>query len=240
MADERMEQDVPEKEEISASQQESEMDTEEQTKQELTDAVFTPAGVAADRYDGEIPLPKQPEEDEYSSLEGIRVWYDFNKEEIAAAIKTFQKQTIFKKYLLYSVIILALFGVQLSQILGGNEETIHVVICVVCVAVLAMIWYLPYNHIRQVQKAMDSYETPPRYFMEIYPGAVRTGTGEQAVLFRFQQDDICAIETDTQFIISFKNQSLFPIPKRCCPDQVDEIRSTLKEHLGKKYQRVSP
>lgn len=221
-----------------AEQTETEQTEAERTEAELQQAVFTKAGIAGDRYEGEIVPPKEEGADEFSDQESVDVWYDFTKEEIAQAMRIFQKQTLYKKNLLYTAIVLALFFIQFGQIVTGSTEKMSLVICVVCVAVLVMIWYLPLSHIRQVQKAMDTYETPPRFFMQIYRGAVRTGTGEQAVLFRFDSGEIRVFETNALFIVCYKNQSLFPIPKRCCLEQEESMRRCFQT-LGKQYVRIS-
>lgn len=211
---------------------------EKRTEEELKNAVFTKAGIAADRYEGELLTPKEEESGEFAPGTGVSVWYDFTKEEIQKALRLFQKHTLYKKNILYSAIVAALFVIQFSQLMMGTADKISYLICVVCIAVLAMIWYLPQSHIRQVQKAMDSYDTPPKFFMELYPGAVRTGTGDQAVLFRFDSHDLRAFETDDLFIVCYKNQSLFPIPKRCCAGLEEDIRSCLQT-LGQQFVKVS-
>lgn len=211
-------------------------------EQDLREALVTPSGIVGEKYEGELPIPEQQEEtaSEFEDKEHIDLWYDFTKEEVAEAMRIFQRKTIFKKYLFYSILVGALFLVELSRMAVGNSEKSSMMVCVVCVAVFVMIWMMPRNQIRQVQKALDTYEEPPQYFISIYPGAVRTGTGDHAAFFRFDTENIRVFENDTQFILSIQNRSLFPIPKRCIEseEQTDTIRRYFADTLGDKYERI--
>jgi len=209
------------------------------TESEEIKKITEPTGIAVDNFDQDVPLPEQHAEDEeeFKAGTGIALTYTFNAEEIAQAMKIFQKKTLLKKNIFYSLIVAALFVVQLVSYTNDPNKT-SLLICVVCVAVLFMIWQTPKNHIRQVQRAIASYETPQQYEMELFPGAVRTGKGEQGVLFRFDVDQVKVMECENLFVISFKNQSLFPVPKRCCEAQAEEMRALFKAHLGTNYEKI--
>lgn len=205
---------------------------EKQTNQELKDAVLSEDGIISERFDGPVTLPSDEGGEELEETIGVAIDYAFTPEEIKEALLLFQKKTIYRKNILFTGIIAVLFFVYLAQLISDGANTFNRMICIISVCVIAMIWYFPLQHVRQVVKAMRLQEDEIQYHMTIFPNAIRIGQGETASTVYYKDGQLQFWETEQLLVLGYAKQRLFALPKRCFPDRVEEVRRLLSEGLG--------
>lgn len=206
---------------------------EKQLEQELQAAVLSEDGVISDKFDGTVPLPASPSGDPLEEELGIAIDYSFTPDEIKEALILFQKNTIYRKNLLFTLVIAVLFLIYLTQMILDGANNLNQIICIVSVCAMAMIWYFPLQHVRQVVKAMRLEEHPMDYHMVVYPNAIRVGQGEQASVVYYKDNLLQFWETERLLVLGYNKQRLFALPKRCFPDRVEEVSGMLHEGLSK-------
>lgn len=208
------------------------MEEEKQTQQELHDAVLSENGVISDKFDGPMVLPQGEDAPEMDG-DGIEIEYDFTSQEIKEALVLFQKKTIYRKNLCFTLVVAILFFLTLARIIGGDTSGFQKMICIVSICVIGMIWYFPLQHIRQVVKAMQLEKEPVIYHIGFYANGVRVGAGESASTISFADRQLQFWETETLLVLGYAKQRLFALPKRCFPEQVDAVRAALETGIRK-------
>ncbi len=187
-------------------------------------------GVSSDSYDME---PETPEEkaDEFSGKEGFRIDYTFTGDEVRAGLKLFQRETVYKKNIIYSLILAAIFGVYtISMATQGTFNGFTAFICVMCVSLIGLLWYLPLVHVKKTAKAID--ENPPMEFsMEVFDTGVRIREENGSFVLHYGKEITKIIETDALFLLCAGKERLFVVPKRCV-EQIDPVRTLLKQGVG--------
>lgn len=222
----------------------------EKTEQELKEAVVSSendaeetsspvshGGVTGDSYDMEPETPEE-EADEFLGKEGIHVDYTFTGDEVRTGLKLFQKETVYKKNIIYSLILAAIFGVyMIGMATQGTFNGFTAFICVMCVSLIALIWYLPLVHVSKTAKAID--ENPVMEFsMEIFDTGVRIREENGAFVLHYGKEITKVMETDALFLLCAGKERLFVVPKRCTGDDTDAVRDVLKAGIGEEKYLV--
>lgn len=213
---------------------------EDRTKNELLQSNITNQGVVADKFDEAPPVNATKEElESFSKKDGIKIIYNFTAKEIENGLRIFQKYTIYKKNIIYSLIIGILFLVYIFKIgMGQNQSSFDIFICVICVAVLGMIWYYPLNHIKTIVKMIEQNPIDD-YVMSVYEDAVIFGENETATIIEYNSGYLKVWEDEEKFVIGYEKQRIFLIPKRCLDKNNSEnISKIFKNGLGKNYTRI--
>lgn len=214
---------------------------DEKSEKEVLDATVTKQGIVADKFDEAPPINATPEElDKLKDKDCIDIVYNFNADELEKALKIFQKYTIYKKNLIYSLVIGLLFVTYLVRIgMGKSQGSFDIFICVICVAVLGMIWYYPLNHIKTMVKTVRQNEIED-FRMSVYDNAIVFGVGESATIIDYDSGHLRTWETDDLFIIGYEKQRIFLLPKRCLKDdnEINAVSNLLSNGLKNKYTHL--
>lgn len=214
---------------------------DEKSAKEVLEATVTKKGIVADKFDEEPPINATPEElDKLKEKSGIDVTYNFNADELEVALKIFQKYTIYRKNWIYSLVIGLLFITYLVRLgMGKSQGTFDIFICVICVAVLGMIWYYPINHIKTMVKTVRQNSIED-YKMSIYDDVIVFGEGETATIISYDSGQLRVWETNDLFIIGYAKQRIFLLPKRCLKndEEIKNISDLLNNGLNNKYARL--
>lgn len=225
-----------EKENIVSEETEKTADSieQEETKQEVSDQ-----GLITDTFDHVQPVTASDEKkDLIEGKEGIRVQYGFTADEVKDALKIFQKYTIYKKNIIYSLIIAVLFVVYAVSLIGNPSSKFNIFMAVLCFTVLLFIWYFPLNHIRQTVKAISKMEYKEEYILTVYDNAVEIGEDENSILYTYEKDPIRIWETDSLFIIGYDKFRVFVIPKRCCSGKIEALSERFRLGAKEKYYHL--
>lgn len=218
-------------------QETDELEVQQQTETEESVSPVSHGSVTSDAYDMESEY-SEDEADEFSEKTGIKVDYTFTGDEVRQGLKLFQKETVYKKNIIYTLILAAIFGVyMIGMATQGGINGFTAFICVMCVSLIALLWYLPLVHVSKTAKSID--QNPVMEFsMEIYDTGVRIREENGSFILHYGKEITKVIETGTLFLLCAGKERLFVVPKRCTGDQTDAVRDFLKPGIGEEKYLV--
>lgn len=191
------------------------------------------AGVTGEQYDMEPETPNQTE-DVFEGQEAIRVAYSFTGEEIKNGLRVFQHETMFKKNLIYTLVLAAFFGIYSFGAFQKEPNALTIFICIMCVSIMAFIWYMPWNHRRLTARAIDAAQDTLSFVMLLYPSGIRINEEKGSCAMQFGKEINKIAETEDAFLFFAGKERLFVLPKRFVEDE-EAVRSRLKNGMGEKY-----
>lgn len=197
-------------------------------------------GVEGDEYDILPELEKaDPEADRFSGKEGVCVRYSFNGAEVRQALKIFQRDTIYKKNAVYSLLLLVIFMIYTVNLIKHPDEAFSMFLAALCLAVIMFIWYLPAKHIKKAAQAADS--EPIALRMTIYGDCVWCGEDESGFVLNYNKEITKVFETPDLFLLCVGKERVFILPKRCLDgdgEQEAKIREFLQDGMKDRYVEV--
>lgn len=198
-------------------------------------------GVATDDYDTEpeMQAPTAEEEDELAGREHVRAEYSFNGEEIREGLTVFQKETLYKKNLIYTGVLLLIFLLYVISIFRVPTQGLYYFLAVLCLAVIGFVWYQPRRHIKKTAAAVE--ESDMQFVMEIYDDCVRIDSIPEGngVILHFGKELTRVIETPALYLFCAGKERLFVLPKRYLDVAAEEkIRTFVTAALKEKYKRI--
>lgn len=217
-----------------------EQEIEQNLYKDVESEIVSQKGVIADKFDyaPAVPISKE-EKNEFENKDSVQVTYGFTAQEVEKALKVFQRQTIYKKNIIYSLIIAVLFFSYLYQIVRQSQTQFSTFMCVITVAVLGLIWYFPWNHIKSMVKAISNQEYKEDYILIVYDDAIAVGDLEDGNVFYYHDNKIKVWELSDMFVVGYNKQRIFVVPKRCCNDQVQKMSDLFREGLQQNYKLLS-
>ena len=189
------------------------------------------AGVTNEAYDIEPATPEETE-DVFEGEEGIKINYSFNGEEVKNALVVFQRETMFKKNLIFTLILAAVFGVYSFNAFQQEPNGVTIFLSIMCVATIAFIWYMPWNHRKQVAKAIDA--NPMDFSVTIFDSGIRIDEAESCCIMKFGKEINKIAETEESFLFFAGKERLFVLPKHYVEDK-EAVKAKLTAAIGDKY-----
>lgn len=166
--------------------------------------------------------------------EGIVIPYSFNGDEVKRALKLFQKETIYKKNIIYSVLSLALFALFVYQTISNPDNGFSAFFAAACVALFAFIWYMPYSHLKKTAKATDL--NPLSFTMTVYDDCIKIGEENGSFVMKYNKEVSKIYEMVDMFLICAGKERIFILPKRCLKDgQTTELKELFSLVMQEKY-----
>ncbi len=199
--------------------------------------IVTAQGLDAEQYDVSKPWVDGEKVEEEDELHGIEIKYDLAGSEVKKALKVFQKKTIFKKNMIYTVILAILFLLYLQMLYKDPNSTVAMILAPLCVAVIGFIWYLPARHIKATAQAVElNHDT---FRIEICAEGILLNEQNGKYLISYNKPTTKCMELKEIFVICVSQKQVFAIPKRCIPsDKMDEVKKLLKDGLRDKYEVI--
>lgn len=215
--------------------QTEQLEQSDQPEQEVSNQ-----GLLTDAYTGVTPIiASEDQREAVQGEEGIRIQYGFYADEIKTALKIFQREMLYKKYAIYSLILGVIFLIYLVSTINSQGSKFNLFMTVISLTVLLFIWYFPLNHIRQIVKTVSQMEYKEEFILTVYNSGIDVGEDEKSILYLYQEAPIRIWETDELFIIGYDKVRVFVIPKRCCEGKEALISEKLKNGAGEKYKRLA-
>ena len=199
--------------------------------------LVTSQGLSGDKYEVSEPWvdSHRLDEEEEEEISGILIQYDLQPDEVTAALKAFQKKTVFKKNLIYTIILVVLALLYLQAVIRNPDYTMGKVLGVFSVLVIGLLWYVPARRIRLTAKGVAVSQDTFTIEVSDVGFLIREESGKY--LIRYRTPSVSVIELPAVFVVCVSREKVFAIPKRCVPeDQMEEIRTLMKDGLGEKYQ----
>ncbi len=192
-------------------------------------------GLDLDNYDKTAPFVKgeRVEDDK----EGILIRYNLKPEEVTKALKYFQKKTIYKKNIIFTIILGIIAVLYIQAIITDPNYAFGYVLCVLALTVIGFMWYLPARHIKSVAQATSiSRDT---YQLEICTDGLLLPQKEGKFLLGFDAPAVKVTEFPDLFLVIVSREKVFAIPKRCIPpEQIETITQMMKNALGGRYETL--
>ena len=212
----------------------------DETKQpDETPRTVSNQGLMADAFSGDTTLRARPDQQVgIEGEEGIPVRYGFTAGEIKSALKLFQKEMLYKRYLIYSLILGVIFVIYLVTTIRTPSSKFNLFMTIISLLVLLFIWYFPIQHIRQVVKAVNKMEYSEDFILTVYDSGVDVGTEGENIIYRYDSDPVRVWETDELFVIGYDKARVFVLPKRCCAGQEAALSEKFRTGAGEKYKRI--
>lgn len=190
-------------------------------------------GLDLDNYEKTAPFVKGERVED--SMSGIPIDYDLTPEETARALRYFQKKTLFKKNIIYTVILGIIAVFYLQAVIVKPDYAMGYLLGALALIVIGFMWYLPAKHVRSVSRAVSlSRDT---YHLEICPDGLLLPQEEGKFLLGFDAPAVSATEFPDLFLIIVSREKMFAIPKRCVdPETLPQLTELLKNALGGRYE----
>lgn len=190
-------------------------------------------GLDLDNYDKTAPFVKG--ERVADTMTGLPIDYDLTPEEVTKALKYFQKKTIRKKNIIYTVIlgIIAVFYGQ--AVITDHTYALGYILGILALTVIGFMWYLPAKHIKSVARAMVLSKDV--YHLEVCPDGLLLPQKDGKFLLEFANAGVSATEFSDLFLLIVSREKMFAIPKRCLsPETEEQLREMLRNSLGGRYE----
>lgn len=207
-------------------------ESEELVEKDPQKAMFE--GIEADEFDVKPDFKTEYDEIiELKTRKGIEIHYSFNGNEIKEALKIFQRDTIYKRNMIYSGILAAVFILYVAGILK-EPDPMSTFLALLCVIVIGFIWYMPLQHRRKTAAAADSHEL--NFTMTVYDDCVKVGEEEGSFVMHFNKELTKIFETATQFLLCAGKERIFLVPKRFLEDgQTTQLKDIFSAGMREKY-----
>ncbi|MCI8405447.1 MAG: YcxB family protein [Oscillospiraceae bacterium] len=193
--------------------------------------------VQTEQYDfiPDLP-PASPDDPELAGKDCVEAEYSFTGDDIREGLKAFQKAAIYKKYMIYTGILIVVFVIYLINFTQG-EQFLPGVLAVLSLAVIGMLWYFPRQHIKRTAEATDA--NPGMIFrMTVYEDCVRISDQASSFLLHYVKEITRTLETENLFLICVGKERIFLLPKRYLePEQQEKIRGMLTAAMGDKHTK---
>lgn len=221
-------------------EQENEIDNQEEIRITEEEVLANPQkemaeGVETEEYDIK-PVFKTAEEQNINLEEekGIEIEYTFNGDEVTEALRIFQRDTIFKRNIIYSGILIILFIIYTIGVIKDPTQYLSLFLAVMCISVLGFIWYLPLKHVKKTAKAANDNNL--EFTMIVYDKFIKIGEENGSYILNFKKEITKIVETQRIFLICAGKDRVFILPKRCLEIDVSEkFKQTFKAAMAEKY-----
>lgn len=191
-------------------------------------------------YDNNVKM--LTDQDALSLFDGqqqVKLIYDLQAEEVKKGLLLFQKKTIFKKNIVYTVLLALIFVFYLIKIVFNPKDGLGIFLSILSIAVIAFIWLVPANHRSKTAKAIA--DAGDQFQLVICEKGLVAGEGETASYMFFENEPVEVYQDIDMLIFSICKERIFIIPRRCVSDaDWEEAVSLLKAGLGEERYTVIP
>ncbi len=190
-------------------------------------------GLNLDNYEKTEPFVKGERVED--STTGIPIDYDLTPDEVTRALKYFQKKTIYKKNLIFTVILGIIVVLYAQAVITDPSYALGYILGFLALTVIGFMWYLPAKHIKSVAQAVSlSRES---YHLEICTDGLLLPQKDGKFLVGFDAPAMHVTEFPDLFLIIVSREKMFAIPKRCVDSKrLDELTEMMKNALGGRYE----
>lgn len=176
--------------------------------------------ILSEQYDNLPPLEITQNENELEGKEGIRLEYGFKGDDVREGLALFQKVTIRKRNLIYTAILALMFIFYAINMLNNSADRFSMFIAVVSVAMIGVIWVMPWLHIKKTAQAADDNDM--RFILTVYDECVSIGEDKGVCILHYKKEIDKIFESANLFLVCAGKERLFLIPKRCFENEIQQ------------------
>ncbi len=208
---------------------------ETQEKKTEEEKIIPGQGLDTEKFEGSEPWLDGKRVDD--SVTGLRIDYDLRGDEVRKALKYFQKATIYRKNIIFTVILAVIVVIYAQTIFRNPDYTMGYLMLVLALAVIWFLWFLPARHIKSAAEAADLADDT--YHLEICPQGLLMPQEDGRYLVGFDRPAIRAVEFSDLYLIIASKEKVFALPKRCIPEEdCEKLTGMLKDALGARYEKA--
>lgn len=169
------------------------------------------------------------------SIPHVEVTYNLTAQEVDQGLRVFQRKFLFRRNLVYSIILAALFVFCIVNMAlhPSSRGGLSYFSCIVCAAVIYIIWATPRHHRKKLSQAMSQIEEP--FTMNIYPEYIFIQEQTGGCRLRYRDQHIFVEDCESQYIIGVGKERIYIVPKRCLSagqiSQINEYFQALGDRL---------
>lgn len=176
--------------------------------------------------------------------------YDITREENEEALRLFQRQYVYRKNIIYTILFAALIAFNIDAVIKDPSYGIGYAILGICAAAIVFVWYNPRKMRRQVMLALEDIKddtyicTVFDRFMQIQTVLPPYQQGEvmqpEPAKLYFGIDRLNALENERMLMLHLRKQLIYIFPKRAMSgEQQEQLSTLLSRQLGKDYKDLS-
>jgi hypothetical protein len=180
-------------------------------KKKAADASAPDRELTSQEFD-HLPKVDQPQEDPFEGESGVEVHYDLHPEEVKKGLLILQKEQLYKKNIIYSVILGIIFVLYLLSVIKDPNYTLGIFLMLISATVIGLIWYMPYRHRSSMAKGVAGVEGG--FSMIVYPSGLRIPQTEGKVDLPFRMG-VKVKDLEEMYLIDADRYRIYLLPKRC-------------------------
>ncbi|MGN1134239.1 MAG: YcxB family protein [Oscillospiraceae bacterium] len=177
--------------------------------------------------------------------------YNITNEEEGEAFTVFQKKFVYKKNWIKSILFGIVAVLFIISSVRDPSQALNYILAALCMAMIFIIWYNTKKIKSSLLDALKLVEND-KYIFTLYkykfkietiiPPEERENSEEEIPdvepkIYDFSDLSLKAFEDTDKFLLIFKKQTIYVLPKRCMTQkQIDTVRDTLKARLDKDFE----
>lgn len=183
-------------------------------------------------YDNNVKMTEG--EDAFSVFEGqkqIPIQYKLIAEEVSLGLLRFQKGTVYKKNLIYTIVLAIIFVIYVVKLFFNPKDGLGYFLCILSVAVIGFIWLLPWRHRKKMAKAIS--EMDDIFQLTVCEKGLIAGTDENASYIFFENEPVEVMAYPDMILFNICKEKIFILPRRCMEENIwFEVKEMLKAGLN--------
>ena len=187
-----------------------------------------------EHYDNSVKMIK--DEDAFTLFENqeqVQFRYNLKEEEVKEGLSIFQKKTIYKRNIIYTILLAVIFVLYVLKIIANPRDGLSYFLTILSIAVIGFIWILPFTHRKKISTTVAS--SKDEFVFTVCEKGLIAGEGETATYIFYENEPVEAIECENMLIVSISKEKIFVLPRRCMEEsQWNQAISLLKNGLGER------
>ena len=186
------------------------------------------AALRADQMDN-VPKTDRYDENPFEGKEGVEIRYNLEATEVKKALFLLQKEQIFTRNIIYTVILAVIFVLYLINVIT-EPYSMGFFMMAVCLGVIFMIWMMAYRSRSAQAKAVTMVDHD--FTMTVFDTGILVHQENGDFRALFSEKGFFVRELDDLFLLDLSRQRVYLLPKRCLSDeQVSYLREAFKENF---------
>jgi len=183
------------------------------------------AALQADQMEN-LPKADRYDENPFEGKEGVELSYNLKAPEVKKALFLLQKEQIFTRNIIYTVILAVIFVLYLINVITKPYPMGYFMMAI-CLGVIFMIWMMAYRSRSAQAKAVTMVEHD--FTMTVFDTGILVHQENGDFRALFSEKGFKVRELDDLFLLDLSRQRVYLLPKRCLSD---EQVSYLREVFG--------
>jgi len=188
-----------------------------------------PSVLHADQTD---PYPQETssQEDPFEGKEGTEIIYDLQEEEVKRQLLFLQKKQIYRRNIIYTCIMAALFILHLVTVINNPSYPLGMLMMAISAGVIVVIWVMAWKYRSSQAKAVSAVKEGFR--MTVFENGILVKQENGNFHALFSEPKFRVWDREGAFLLDLNRQRIYILPHRCMSvEQIDILRQYFKDNL---------